>query len=347
VPPPMESIPENLEALLRSLADDALTEDKNSKKVQHSSGQVMRLLLNARRTEQGYRGAEVLVGPSRTEEAYVAAALALKGEEMEREGDKKDRQSEEMARASKAILFFELMNADRTDEAATDTVYQAMKSLHLYKEGPSRATDYFEGLKLNPVYELLRYFRPELDDMSEKERIELLERTIGYINEYLKALRRLTAFLQYGKTGAYEGLPTRQVTQAAKQVRAAEFRELVRTERGAPLPYAKIGKLLGEKPTPGQAHRSYEGRIKGMVEDGKGILKQALGEQGYRDYMEEKRAELEHWQMLSKDEQDAIQMEENFGLAPGDAYEIVDEQDYRDYMKARRASRQRNPRGRA
>jgi hypothetical protein len=84
-----------------------------------------------------------------------------------------------------------------------------------------------------------------------------------------------------------------------------------------------------------------------MVEAGKGILKQALGEQGYRDYMEEKRAELEHWQTLSKDEQDAIHMEETFGLAPGDAYEIVDEQDYRDYMKAKRASRQRNPRGRA
>jgi hypothetical protein len=343
----MESIREKLESLLRSLASDALKEDKNSKRVRHSSGQIMRLLLDAKRTEQGYRGAEVLVGPSRTEEAYVAAVLALQGEEMEREGDEKNLQSNEMAQASKAILYFELMRSGRTDGAARDTVHQAMRDLHLYREGPVKATDYFEGLMLNPVHELLRYFRPELDDMSEKERIELLERTIRYINDYLKALRRLTAFLQYGKPGPYEGLPTRQVTQAAKQVRAAEFRELVRTERGDPLPYAKIGKLLGEKPTPGQAHRSYEGRIRGMVEDGKGILKQALGEQGYRDYVEEKRAELEHWQMLSKDEQDAIQMEENFGLGPGDAYEIVDEQDYRDYMKARRASRKRNPRGRA
>jgi hypothetical protein len=325
----MESIPENLEALLRSLASDTLKEDKNSKRVRYSSGQIMRLLLDATRTEQGYRGADVFVGPSRTEEAYVAAVLALHGEEMDREGDIKNRQSDEMAQASKAILFFELMPSGRTDGAARDTVHQAMRDLHLYKEGPVKATDYVEGLKLTPVYELLRYFRPELDDMSEKERIELLERTIGYINDYLKALRRLTAFLQYGKAGAYEGLPTKPVTQAKKQVRAAEFRELVRTERGDPLPYAKIGKLLGEKPTPGQMQphlkRGYETRIKGMVEHGKGILKQALGEEGYRAYMEEKRAELEHWQTLSKDEQGAIQMEENFELAPGDAYEIVDE----------------------
>src|SRR5215204_4601055 len=324
----MENIPENLEALLRSLAGDALTEDKNSKKVQHSSGQIMRLLLNAKRTEQGYRGAEVFVGPSRTEEGYVAAVLALHGEEMEREGDKKNRQSDEMAQASKAILFFELMRLGRTDGAARDTVDQAMRDLHLYKESPSRATDFVEGLKLTPVYELLRYFRPELDDMSEKERIELLERTIGYVNDYLKALRRLTAFLQYGKTGPYEGLPTKQVTQAAKQVRAAELRELVKTEQGAPLPYAKIGKLLGEKPAPGQTQphlrKGYEARISRMVRVGRGILKQALGEEGYRAYMEEKRAELEHWKSLSKDEQDAIQMQENFGLAPGDAYSVVD-----------------------
>src|SRR5215208_6014389 len=115
----MESIPENLEALLRSLASDALKEDKNSKWVRHSSGQIIRLLLDAKRTEQGYRGADVFVSPSRTEEAYVATVLALHGEEMEREGDPKNRQSDEMARASKAILFFELlMRSDRTDGAA-------------------------------------------------------------------------------------------------------------------------------------------------------------------------------------------------------------------------------------
>jgi hypothetical protein len=320
----MESIPENLESLLRSLEGDALKENKNNKSVRHSSGQVIRLLLNARRTEQGYRGAEVLVGPSRTEEAYVAAVLALHGEEMDREVDKKNSQSDEMARASKAILFFELMRSDRTDGAARDAVYQAMKDLGLYKEGPSNWADYFDGLRLTPLYELLRYFRPELDEVSEKERVELLERTIGYVNDYLKAMRRLTAFLQYGKAGAYEGLPTKQVTQAAKQVRAAELRELVRTEQGAPLPYAKIGKLLGEKSTPGQAPRSYEGRIKRMVEAGRDILKQALEEHGYRDYMEEKRAELEHWQTLSEHKQAEIHLEETFRIAPGEAYAIVD-----------------------
>jgi hypothetical protein len=147
VPPPMESIPEDLESLLRSLASDVFKEGKNSKKVRHSSGQLMRLLLNAKRTEQGYRGAEVLVGPSSTEQAYVAAVLALKGEEMERERDKKNRQSEKMARASNAIFFFELMRS----RDSVDTVRQAMKDLGLSKEDPLKETcnrDFFDGFRL-------------------------------------------------------------------------------------------------------------------------------------------------------------------------------------------------------
>jgi hypothetical protein len=60
-----------------------------------------------------------------------------------------------------------------------------------------------------------------------------------------------------------------------------------------------------------------------MVEAGKDILKQALGEQGYQDYFEAKRAELEHWQTLSEDERAQIHMEETFGIAPGDVYNVV------------------------
>jgi len=60
-----------------------------------------------------------------------------------------------------------------------------------------------------------------------------------------------------------------------------------------------------------------------MVDAGKVFLKQALGEQGYQDYMEEKRAELEHWQTLSEEERDQIRMEENHGFGPRDAYSVV------------------------
>jgi hypothetical protein len=332
-------VPENLESLIRLLSSDALEEDKNSKRIQHSSGQVMRLLLGAKRTEQGYRGAEVLVGPSRTEEAYVAALLALYGEAMEREADKTNQQSGKMARASNAILFSELMQLRRTGKVRRkrdaedeemrerDAVIQAMKDLRLAEKDPLKEAhnpDFFDGYRLIPVYQLLRHFRPDFDRASPRERIALVERTIGYVNDYLKALQRLTAFLQYGEAGAYEGLATKRVTKAEKQVRAAELREVVRTERGAPLPYRKIGKLLGEKRPPGLSDKSYDRRIKGMVDAGQDILKQALGEQDYQDYIEEKRVEWEHWQTLSEEEQSQIHMEETFGITSGDAYEVLD-----------------------
>jgi hypothetical protein len=134
-------------------------------------------------------------------------------------------------------------------------------------------------------------------------------------------LRRLTAFLQYGEARAYEGLATKRLTQATKQVRAAELRELVKTERGTPLPYGEIGRLLGEKPKPQQATRNYDRRIKRMVDAGVDILKQALGEQGYRDYMESKRAEIEQWQTLSENEQRERLIEENF---PADMHVTIE-----------------------
>jgi len=301
----MESIPESLESLLLPLVGDGLEEDKNSKKVRHRSGQVIRLLLDAERTEQGYRRAQVVVGPSRTEQAYVAVVVALT--------------CDKMKRPDSTIQLFELIRSHNAKEATPKELHDAIaKDPHL------KGANLFDSFQVSHLYTLLRYFRPELDHANEDERIVLLKRAIGYINEYLEASQRLTAFLQYGQAGAYEGLATKQVTQAAKQVRAAELRELVRTDQGTPLPYAKIGRLLGEKPKPGQAPRSYDRRIKGMVDDGKEILKQALGEQGYRDYMESKRAEIEHWQTLSEDEQREIQLAENFGSSPADIYTTLD-----------------------
>src|SRR5918998_6440315 len=180
------SIPENLESLLRLLAADGLEEDKNSKRVRHSSGQVMRLLLDARRTEQGYRGAEVLVGPSRLEDAYVAAVVALKGDEMKRERGKENRRGDEMTRASNAIFFAERMSSRYAEdkEAALRDVCQAMNDLGLSGKDPlreSRNRDFFDGYRLDYLYELLRPFRPEFDHASASERIALLSRTIGYV----------------------------------------------------------------------------------------------------------------------------------------------------------------------
>ena len=66
-----------------------------------------------------------------------------------------------------------------------------------------------------------------------------------------------------------------------------------------------------------------------MADAGIDILKQALGEQGYRDHIEEKRAEIEYWQTLSEQEQQDIFMQDNFDISPGDVYQIIDAGDAR------------------
>jgi len=118
---------------------------------------------------------------------------------MEREADKTNQQSGKMARASNAILFSELMQLRPTGEAEgtrdaevkemseRDAVVQAMKDLRLAEKDPLKEAhnpDFFDGYRLTHVYRLLRLFRPDFDRASARDRIALVERTIGYVNDH-------------------------------------------------------------------------------------------------------------------------------------------------------------------
>jgi hypothetical protein len=90
----------------------------------------------------------VLVGPSRTVQAYVAAEVALKGDKMKRERDHRDGK---MARASNAIFFAELGRLRERRGPALDDVRQAMKELRLATSDPlgeASNKDFFDGLRL-------------------------------------------------------------------------------------------------------------------------------------------------------------------------------------------------------
>ncbi len=54
---------------------------------------------------------------------------------------------------------------------------------------------------LDYVLLLLRHHRPGFDDPPQAEKRALIERTCHYVNEFLEALRRLMAFLEFGTPG--------------------------------------------------------------------------------------------------------------------------------------------------
>ena len=76
---------------------------------------------------------------------------------------------------------------------------------------------------LDYVLLLLRYHRPNCDDLPEEQRLDMIEQTCAHTNAFLKALRRLAGFLEYGVPGR------RQKTvsiDADRDVRAAVRRDV-------------------------------------------------------------------------------------------------------------------------
>jgi hypothetical protein len=296
------SIPERIEELLRPHEGK---NPENVREVKFSKGQVVRLLLKEKRSEQGYKSVVVSTEPSRTLQARCAAVVALRGVKMEN--------------ARYAIILSESIRPRVEAGASLEELRQVMQEPR-FKKASDR--DFFDSFKLNYLYELMEYFRPDFNGLPERERIALLGRAVEYVNEFLESSGRLASFLKYGDP--YENLPSKPVKKVEKQVQAAELRELMGPEPGTPLPYREVGRILGEELEPRQSLKSYDRRISRMVKSGTSILKQALGgEQGYRAYMGARRAELEYWRSLTQEEQQAMRLAENFGVSTEEAYRML------------------------
>jgi len=152
----------------------------------------------------------------------------------------------------------------------------------------------------------------------------MLERAQKHVNDYLRALKSFIDFLEHGDP--YEGRPRKLVTKLDRDVRAVELREI------AGLTEQKIGEVLGVKPPP-TAPGTDNPNVRWMIKNGRSFLKEALGEDGYEKYIEDKRAEKARWPTLSKDEQRAIRLAEALGITVEDArHTISEDEELREFL---------------
>lgn len=141
--------------------------------VRLKNGQVLWVELGGLRTEEGYRGIEILDQPPRTEYAILAALTSLEIEES----------SIETERLREALSLIEHPLKEAM-EAPGDVPSMPI--------GIDRSIEY--------VAALLRYYRPGFDSLPHEDQLALIERACVYINNYLDSLRKLRAFLEYGRT---------------------------------------------------------------------------------------------------------------------------------------------------
>jgi hypothetical protein len=273
----VKSIPEDIQELLRILESASHTEDETASRVQLPSGQVARLSFELDEG-CGYRSAKLSLETPKVEQAMIAALTALNGREVD---------PPRVRRSIHASAWHQ--------EALHSLAKGEPRSMLAHSGEGATAGDIRAGFSLRYVQVLLRYYRPDFDSMSKDEQIALTTRFVEHANEFLDALRKLTACLQYGHP--YRGLPTTPVRQAARDVRAAELRDIDE------LTYKEIGSRLEVKPYKHDAYRNDNTLVrKHCVPNGRNILKTALGidDEGYNEYVKVRKAETQRWISLPK-----------------------------------------------
>jgi hypothetical protein len=271
----MESIPTNIEELLE-LLKNAATKDEPSTRFRLNNGQVARIS-HVRDEDSGYTRANVSLETPRIEKAIVAAIVALKGEEIEPTRVRRSLATAKWTRESLLAL------------AVGDPKPEKPVSL-------SRATagDAKDGFGLLYVEELLRHYRPDFDDMTEYDQATLVTRIVEHANDFLDSLRKLAAGIQHADP--YGGLPNSPVKKAARDVRAAELRDIEE------LNLVEIGERLGVKQSENDTVRRDNYRVRRLVKQGRSTLKNALGgEDAYNEFIGSAKRERERWRSLDKE----------------------------------------------
>jgi hypothetical protein len=273
----VKRIPEDIQELLQVLESAARTEDETASRVRLPKGQPAQLSFELDE-DSGHRRAKLFLETPRVEQAVVAALTALNGRKVD------------PRRVRRSIH-------------ASEWQQEALRSLTKGEPRPepppeikgATVGDVSAGRSLRYVQLLLRHYRPDFDSMTKEEQVALTTRFVEHANELLDALRKLSACLQYGDP--YRGLPNTPMKQAARDVRAAELRDIEE------LTHKEIGSRLEVKPYKHDADRNDNTAVRTRcVPNGRNILKKVLGldDEGYNEYIKARKVELQRWNPLPK-----------------------------------------------
>src|SRR5215212_2476136 len=272
----MANVPENMQQLLNMLQDTATQETDAADRFRLSNGQLARIAFKREKNGQ-YPTAAISLHVPRAEQAIMAALVALQGTRVE---------MEDLLRVDRALLAARW--SKQTLKALAEGESEPEVPARLDK---ATSEDTFSGYGYMYVEDLLRHYRPDFDDLPYMDQAALVSRVLEKSNVFLDALRELALCVQHADP--YEGLPNNPVKKAARDVRAAELRYIEE------LTYVEIGKRLGINQSSKDEDRNDNYRVREqLVKRGREILKSALGEDGYEQYVNSSKAEKDRWRSM-------------------------------------------------
>jgi hypothetical protein len=151
---------------------------------------------------------------------------------------------------------------------------------------------------------LLRYHRPGFDEAPLEERAALLADGCAHLNEFLQALKKFMAFVEYG-------VPGRRTVPVAKSLARDVKAAILKDVEG--LTYEQIGERLGAPTPAGFGYKGDYASVRKMVSRGRTFLKAGLGAEGYASHVETLKAEAERRSTMSEPERKAEDLTEAFG----------------------------------
>ena len=150
---------------------------------------------------------------------------------------------------------------------------------------------------------LLRYHRPGFDDAPLEERAELIADCCAHLNEFLGALKKFMAFVEYG-------VPGRRTAPVAKSFARDIKAAILKDVEG--LTYAQIGQRLGVPPPADFGYKGDYTAVRKMVSRGRTFLEAGLGAEGYASHVETLKAEANRRSGMSEAEPKAEDLTEAF-----------------------------------
>ena len=273
------------------------------------SREVLWLKLNGRWSKRGYRSVEVLDTPLRTNTAILAALTAVEAKPIDTE------------LLSNYMSHFKAPLREPMMLHHGDMPEELWKGFLTLVDHPT--PDY--------VVALLRYYRPEFDDLPHKEKLDLIKEGCARVNTFLESLRRLEAFLEYGVPE--QDLRSR-MEKAQQDIKAAELKDV------EGLSYTEIGKILGISPTSSDRERRENARVRTSVTRGSPLLLDAFGEEDWRKHVEDKKAERDWFFSLDEEERNILLFADEHGISVEEARTYFDEvkaqqeQDSADYRQS-------------
>lgn len=286
-----------------------------------NSRQVLWLQLEGDRSlDHGYREVSVSDEPLRTDKAILALLTALEGRTVDTDLlrialDKLKLPLEEpmQFQLHEALKEVPILPYDRSKSFA--------EHLEQVRE-QSEESELVSGLQgavfLDYVLLVLRYHRPEFDNLPEKEKLDLIAQTCAYTNAFMEALRKLTDFLEYGVPGRRQKAVA---IDADRDVRAAVRRDV------DGLTYREIGRELGIPPPQDFGYKGDHPRVRQMVNRGRSLLERTLSKEGWQQHITAMRTEARRWEALSEVEQAAESTVEALGIPYEEALRISIEEE--------------------